>query len=239
MVRVHSGLPLNSLNLLSRLRQFLSRLLQLVNISQQFPNFCTASLSFRSGTDEAGVLLVPLWRSKNAYIALKEWIMKSRVICAVSLLIVVLSTSLDVRSYDFFGNDIAGLDVQNADQCAAACNGNANCQAWTFVKAGRLGPSARCFLKNPVPAPSFNSTCPSHNECISGLKRSDGWCGETPSRFLPGSQILGQGQVLSCPASQTCGPRVTRAPDHWCWFLFFPYRCHGEKLQTTDFFCQL
>jgi hypothetical protein len=100
-----------------------------------------------------------------------------------------------------------------------------------------LGPSARCFLKNPVPAPSFNSTCPSNIECVSGRKRSDGWCGENPSRAIQGSQILGQGQVLTCPAAQTCAPRVTGGGTKVCWFLFFPYPCHSERIETVDFFC--
>ena len=153
--------------------------------------------------------------------------------------ILVSALMLDAHSYDFFGSDIAGSIVSTADQCAAACNANASCQAWTFVTAGRMGPSARCFLKSPVPAPAFNATCPTNTACMSGLKRSDGWCGETPNRLVSGSQsILGQGQVLSCPSGQSCRPRVSGGGTQICWAFIFPYPCHSPKIQTTDFFCQ-
>jgi hypothetical protein len=165
-----------------------------------------------------------------------------KIIALSGLLLVValtLSPSFDAHAYDFFGNDIAGLDVQNVNQCAAACNANPRCLAWTFVKAGRMGPTARCFLKNPIPSPSFNATCPTNAECLSGVKRSDGWCGETPLRAVQGNQnVLGQGQVLSCPSGQSCRPRILGGGTQVCWFLFFPYPCKSEKIQTTDFFCQ-
>jgi hypothetical protein len=146
-----------------------------------------------------------------------------------------LWTSFNAYGYDLFGSDIdpAGLIVGNADQCAAACNSNANCAAWTFVKAW-----GKCFLKkNPVPTPSFTTNCPSNNECVSGLKRSDGWCGESPRQTFPGSGAYGQGQVLTCPAGQTCGPKISGGGFQVCWALFIPYPCHGEKIQTTDWFC--
>jgi hypothetical protein len=150
-----------------------------------------------------------------------------------------LAASAAADRYDFFGNDISGpAGAQTALACAQACNDNPNCRAWTFVKPGRMGPTARCFLKNPVPAPAFNSICPTNNECVSGLRRSDGWCGETPARAIAGSQIMGQGEVLTCPAGQSCRPRITGGGAKICWALFFPYPCHGEKVQSTDFFCQ-
>ena len=49
------------------------------------------------------------------------------------VIIVMLSATFNAYAYDLFGSDITGLDVQTADQCAAACNGNNNCLAWTFV----------------------------------------------------------------------------------------------------------
>jgi hypothetical protein len=153
--------------------------------------------------------------------------MKKRIILSRFLLatVLTLSTSFNAYSHDLFGSDIAGLNVTNANECNNACNANANCLAWTFVKAGRLGPSARCFLKNPVPGPSFNATCPTDAECVSGSKRFDGWCGD------------GQGDVLSCPAGLTCRPKtIMREQVCWIWFLWIPYPCHFEE-QTTDLFC--
>jgi PAN domain len=129
----------------------------------------------------------------------------TRLFLATSLL---LSATCGVYGYDLFGSDIAGLNVQNTDECSAACDSNADCLAWTFVRAGLHGPSARCYLKNPVPLPSYSSVCATNYDCISGLKRSDGWCGE-----------LEQGVVLSCPSGLSCRPREyseTRTLDYYC-----------------------
>ncbi len=162
------------------------------------------------------------------------------VICLILVATSMLLTTFDAHSFDFLGDDLGpGLAVQNADQCAADCSANASCQAWTFVTAGRKAPSAFCFLKNPVPAPAFDAACPDNTACVSGLKRSDGWCGETPTEHVQGSQsILGQGQVLSCSSGKSCQAKVTGGQTQLCWFLFFPYPCHSPKVQTTDWFCQ-
>ncbi|MBI5044128.1 MAG: PAN domain-containing protein [Nitrospirae bacterium] len=149
--------------------------------------------------------------------------------------ILLLSANFNAYGYDFFGSDIASVLVTTPDQCAAACNGNANCQAWTFVRPPLKHPtSAVCFLKNTVPAPSLNSVCTSNSVCLSGITRSDGWCGETPLRNVGGSGVQGQDQVLSCPSGQSCRPRITQTYET-CWFFF---KCRGPKIQTTDFFCQ-
>jgi len=137
------------------------------------------------------------------------------------LAILMLSVASTSYGYDLFGNDIAGLDVQNPDQCASACASNSNCLAWTFVRAGLKGPSARCFLKNPVPTPSMTGICASNYDCISGLKRTDAWCGDKP-----------QGDVLSCDAGAACLPRTSRSCSGWWIFR------NCTTIQTTDFFCQ-
>jgi hypothetical protein len=64
------------------------------------------------------------------------------------------------------GSDIAGINLAspNPTTCKNACDGNANCKAWTFVKPGIQGAQARCYLKNPIPAQVANSCC------ISGVK---------------------------------------------------------------------
>jgi hypothetical protein len=146
----------------------------------------------------------------------------------------LLSLNFSAYAYDLFGSDIPGpsgnLLVTTTDECASACNGNSACQAWTFVKPP---------LKNPTSAPSVNAVCTANAPppCLSGVKRSDGWCGEGAD---PAPGVPAQGIVLSCPSGQTCGPRVTiPKPKPWyCFFLPFLDICHQEKTITADLFCQ-
>jgi hypothetical protein len=60
-----------------------------------------------------------------------------------------------------FGSDYRSLDAPDARKCQAACAGEAQCKAWTWVKPGVQGPSAKCWLKNAVPAVSKNDCCTS------------------------------------------------------------------------------
>lgn len=145
-------------------------------------------------------------------------------------------------AFDRLGSDIGlAVTVANANACNTLCNGNPSCQAWVLVNPGnsRFGNTAPlCFLKNAIPPPSFNTTCPTNAACVSGIKRTDGWCGETPAREVAAG-ILGQDAVLTCMAGVTCGPKMMNTSKTTvCWFLFFPYPCHETvKVQTTDFFC--
>jgi len=63
------------------------------------------------------------------------------------------------------GMDYKNFDLSSADPklCEDACKGDPNCKAYTYVKPGIQGPSARCWLKSGVPAADRN-TC-----CISGI----------------------------------------------------------------------
>jgi hypothetical protein len=67
---------------------------------------------------------------------------------------------------DRMGSDVYGFPLTQADPaaCQSACTVNAQCMAWTFVKAGVRGPQAQCFLKNAAPAPTRNACC------VSGAK---------------------------------------------------------------------
>ena len=56
------------------------------------------------------------------------------------------------------------LDEPLPDTCRQACNEEAQCQAWTFVKPGIQGPQAKCWLKSVVPQ-KVQDTC-----CVSGVK---------------------------------------------------------------------
>lgn len=68
---------------------------------------------------------------------------------------------------DLFGNDYREIVYDRPGntwrQCKAACDGDKQCQAWTYVAPGRQ-PHGECFLKNPVPEAS-SSEC-----CTSGIK---------------------------------------------------------------------
>lgn len=68
---------------------------------------------------------------------------------------------------DLFGNDYREIVYDRPGntwrQCKAACDGDKQCRAWTFVEPGRQ-PHGECFLKNPVPE-AGPSDC-----CTSGIK---------------------------------------------------------------------
>ncbi|MEI7869372.1 MAG: PAN domain-containing protein [Candidatus Methylumidiphilus sp.] len=146
---------------------------------------------------------------------------------------VFLLASINAYGYDYFGSDLASSLVTTPDQCASACTANGSCQAWSFVKPPLKHPtSAVCFLKKAIPVPSLNNVCSSNYVCLSGIKRTDGWCGESPNRFVQGSQILGQGQVLTCSSGKSCAPKTSTVCDGWWIFK----TC--SKIQTVDFFCQ-
>jgi hypothetical protein len=64
------------------------------------------------------------------------------------------------------GSDYSTFELPTADPdlCAEACVKDARCKAFTYVKPGWQGASARCWLKEQVPGTS------KHTCCISGLK---------------------------------------------------------------------
>ena len=65
------------------------------------------------------------------------------------------------------GFDFRDMDLPKADPkaCQAACDRDAKCLAWTYVKPGIQGDRAHCWLKDQVPEPSEDESC------ISGIKR--------------------------------------------------------------------
>lgn len=69
---------------------------------------------------------------------------------------------------DRFGGDYRNLEVPaspDGAQCAAACQGDSRCRAWTYVRPGYHGAAARCFLKSRVTRPRSRPCC------ISGVVR--------------------------------------------------------------------
>lgn len=67
--------------------------------------------------------------------------------------------------------DRPGLDYTNFElrggprACEQECRNDSRCAAWTYVRSGIQGPSARCWLKHEVPG-AVPSTC-----CVSGVVR--------------------------------------------------------------------
>jgi PAN domain len=71
-------------------------------------------------------------------------------------------------SIDRFGGDYKTLDVpaeSDGAACRAACEADNKCRAWTYVRPGYIGPTARCFLKESITRPR-QKPC-----CISGVVR--------------------------------------------------------------------
>jgi hypothetical protein len=75
-------------------------------------------------------------------------------------------TELYERNFDRPGQDYKSFDIDShaVYECESACNVDAKCKAWTYVKAGVQGANARCWLKTGVPELKSNLCC------VSGLK---------------------------------------------------------------------
>jgi hypothetical protein len=71
------------------------------------------------------------------------------------------SRSIDRPGGDYRNFDIQGAGDAGAEACRAVCNRENRCRAWTFVKAGIQGASARCWLKSTVPSGRANPCCTS------------------------------------------------------------------------------
>lgn len=71
-------------------------------------------------------------------------------------------------SIDRTGGDFKSIEVKtdpNGAVCAQACESEQKCRAWTYVRPGYLGTSARCFLKERITRPRHKPCC------VSGVVR--------------------------------------------------------------------
>ena len=71
-------------------------------------------------------------------------------------------------SIDRTGGDYRNVDVNDRSDrrdLRAACKAEQRCRAWTYVRPGYLGASARCFLKERLTAPRHKPCC------VSGVVR--------------------------------------------------------------------
>jgi hypothetical protein len=93
------------------------------------------------------------------------------------------------------GSDYTSFDIGNsAGRCQSACLKDARCRAWTFVKPGIQGPSARCWLKSAVPAAVKNACCTSGTNAA--VKFPSLLCYENQADYGP----LGSGPPKPCRA---------------------------------------
>ena len=71
-------------------------------------------------------------------------------------------------SIDRIGGDYRSFELPSDPTglaCKDACDGEARCRAWTYLRPGYGGPAARCFLKDRVKPPRRRPCC------ISGVVR--------------------------------------------------------------------
>jgi len=90
-------------------------------------------------------------------------------ICTLFLCLIAYGQTIPLEyNTDRLGSDYSNFDVVNdPNSCAQACKDDPNCKAFTFVKPGYQGTSARCWLKSAVPQKT-QADC-----CVSGVKSSD------------------------------------------------------------------
>jgi hypothetical protein len=71
-------------------------------------------------------------------------------------------------SIDRYGGDFRHFDLARdptGEACKLACEGEARCRAYTYVRPGYLLPAARCYLKDRITRPRARPCC------ISGVVR--------------------------------------------------------------------
>jgi hypothetical protein len=96
------------------------------------------------------------------------------------------------------GMDYKNFNLPSPDPklCQSFCQLDTACKAWTYVKPGIQGPSARCWLKSGVPAARQN-TC-----CVSGVMSSPIKKATPTKQVTPTAQTL-QSSPLQQPASSS------------------------------------
>ena len=115
------------------------------------------------GADAAIVLRHEGWAMRQLHIiALSLFIWG----LAAALLALAPSAAYAQAGYDRPGGDYFNFPVRSGDPaaCAARCEREGRCRAWSFSYPGSAGPIAVCWLKNQVTARAEN------NCCISGVK---------------------------------------------------------------------
>ena len=66
------------------------------------------------------------------------------------------------NAIDRIGGDYRNFEIpanQDVQACKEACEGENRCRAWSFVRPGYGGPTARCYLKDKITAPKRRPCC--------------------------------------------------------------------------------
>ncbi len=66
------------------------------------------------------------------------------------------------NSIDRYGGDYRHFEIPsnpNVEICKKACEDENRCRAWTYVRPGYIGPTARCYLKDKVKPPRRKPCC--------------------------------------------------------------------------------
>jgi hypothetical protein len=81
--------------------------------------------------------------------------------CCVSGVMTGIEPGIDRAGSDYRNFEVGNADLRDQPEllCRTACQKEAQCKAWTYVKPGVQGPKARCSLKTAVPAARVNNCC--------------------------------------------------------------------------------
>ena len=88
---------------------------------------------------------------------------------ALALAVLALASQAQAQSgFDRIGGDYLSFQVRNGDPavCAARCERDARCSAWSFSYPRTANTAATCWLKSEVP-PRVEDKC-----CVSGIRGS-------------------------------------------------------------------
>jgi hypothetical protein len=121
------------------------------------------------------------------------------------------------------GSDYSNFDLPEArpELCLAACARDVVCQAYTYVRPGVQGPSARCWLKDAVPSPVANACCTSGvraQETNIDRPGMDYLNFDLPSAYPMGCQAA-CAQDERCQAYTYVRPGV-QGPSARCWLKY-------------------
>jgi hypothetical protein len=88
---------------------------------------------------------------------------------ALALAVLALAGQAQAQSgFDRIGGDYLSFQVRNGDPavCAARCERDARCRAWSFSYPRTANTAATCWLKSQVPPPAEDKCC------VSGVRGS-------------------------------------------------------------------
>ena len=83
-------------------------------------------------------------------------------LAALGGLLAVAQSARAQIGFDRPGGDYRNFDLASdptGESCKKVCEGENRCRAWTYVRPGYLGASARCYLKKEIKAPRRRPCC--------------------------------------------------------------------------------